>query len=53
MSKRNRNNNNKRWGLSEDDPINKMRRFEAENKKAQQGYKPDWADKYEYGLSDW
>jgi hypothetical protein len=44
---------NKFGGLSYNDPINKIRRLKAQNDKAQQGNKPDWEDKYEYGLSDW
>lgn len=44
---------NKFGGLSYNDPINKIRRIKAQNDKAQQGNKPDWEDKYEYGLSDW
>ena len=40
-------------GLPYNDPINKIRRFKAQNDKAQRGSKPDWEDKYEYGLSDW
>lgn len=44
---------NKFGGLSHNDPINKIRRLKAQNDKAQQGNKPDWEDKYEYGLSDW
>lgn len=44
---------NKFGGLSYNDPINKIRRLKAQNDKAQQGNKPDWADKYEYGFSDW
>lgn len=51
MSKGNRIS--KRGGLSYNDPINKIRRLKAQNDKAQQGNKPDWEDKYEYGLSDW
>lgn len=44
---------NKFGGLSYNDPINKIRRLKAQNDKAQRGNKPDWEDKYEYGLSDW
>ena len=44
---------NKFGGLSYNDPINKIRRLKSQNDKAQQGNKPDWEDKYEYGLSDW
>ena len=51
MSKRSKID--KAGGLSYNDPINKIRRLKAQNDKAQQGNKPDWEDKYEYGLSDW
>lgn len=44
---------NKFGGLSYNDPINKIRRLKAQNDKAQRGNRPDWEDKYEYGLSDW
>ena len=47
MSKR------KRGGLSDKDPIKIIRRLKAQNDKAQQGNKPDWEDKFVYGLSDW
>ena len=51
MSKRRRTN--KTGGLSYNDPINKVRRLNAQNDKAQRGNRPDWEDNYEYGLSDW
>ena len=40
-------------GLAYNDPVNKIRRLKAQNDKALQSNKPDWEDKYEYGLSDW
>jgi hypothetical protein len=40
-------------GLAYNDPINKVRRLKVQNDKALQCQKPDWEDKYEYGLSDW
>ena len=40
-------------GLAYNDPINKISRLKAQNDKALQNNKPDWEDKYEYGLSDW
>ena len=49
----NKRRTNKRAGSSYDDPINKVRRLNAQNDKAQRGNRPDWEDKYEYGLSDW
>ena len=39
--------------LSYNDPINKIRSHKLQNDKAIQSNKPDWEDKYEYGLSDW
>ena len=39
--------------LSYKDPINKVRSLKVQNDKAKQSNKPDWEDKYEYGLSDW
>lgn len=39
--------------LSRKDPINKIRSLKLQNDKAMQSNKPDWEDKYEYGLSDW
>lgn len=39
--------------LAYNDSINKIRRLKVQNDKAQRGQKPDWEDKYEYGLSDW
>ena len=51
MSKKDRTS--KVGGLSYNGPINKVRRLKAQNDKAQQGNRPGWEDKYEYGLSDW
>ncbi len=40
-------------GLGHNDPILISKRLKDMNDKALQGNKPDWEDKYEYGLSDW
>lgn len=42
------------WGgLDHNDPIAISKRLRDQNNKALQSNKPDWEDKYEYGLSDW
>lgn len=40
-------------GLEHDDPISISKRLKDMNNKALQENKPDWEDKFEYGLSDW
>lgn len=53
MSKKKKRAISERGGMAHNDPIMISKRIKDMNNRALQSNKPDWEDKYEYGLSDW